>query len=193
MDKKDKIKEEIISFGKLLYKKGLVAGTDGNISARIEGDNFLVTASRVHKGLLSQEQIIELNRDGKVISGLLKPSSEIMLHLDTYRKVPDCSAIIHAHAPWSTAASLNHDIIDLNLLAEGRLLFGKVEVVPYCEPGSLKLAELSSNAATRSSIHILKAHGVVARGRDIMEAFCMIEALEQNLKILGISRAGFTP
>ena len=193
MDKRKKIKEEIMAFGRLLYKKGLVAGMDGNISVRVDHGSFLVTASGVHKGLLNREQIIELGGDGNVISGVLEPSSEIMLHLFTYRKVPECSAIIHAHAPWSTAASLSHDIIDLNRLAEGRLLFGKVEVVPFREPGSRELAELSSDAATRSSIHILKAHGVAARGRNLTEAFCMIEALEQNLKILGLSRACFTP
>ena len=192
MDRKKGFREEIISFGRLLYARGLVAGMDGNISVRTDGGGFLVTASGVHKGLLEEKHIIEVDRDGSIISGFLKPSSEIMLHLETYRKIPDCSAIIHAHAPWSIAASLNQNIIDLNLLAEGRLLFGKVEVIPYREPGSRELAELSSDAAMRAKIHILKAHGVVAWGQNLMEAFCLIEALEQNIKIIGISRTDFS-
>ncbi len=188
---KAKLRDQIIYFGKLLYEKGLVAGTDGNLSAKTNTGTILITASGVHKGLLNKKQIIELDINGNRISGELPASSETKLHMEIYRKVPSCSAVIHAHAPWSTAASLNNDFIDLNLLAEGKLLFGRIEVVPYQDPGSMELAELSSEAATRSRIHILKAHGVVALGQDLLQAFCTVEALEQNIRILGISRTHF--
>jgi len=192
MHSENGFRKEIIFFGKLLYRKGLVAGKDGNISVRTGQDTFLITASGTHKGLLKKEQIIEVDKNGEIISGTLKPSSETMLHLETYRKIPGCRALIHAHAPWSTAASLEHDSIDLSVLAEGKLLFGQVEVIPYKKPGSIELARLSSDAAAKSRIHILKAHGVAAWGQDLMEAFCLIEALEQNIKIIGMSRAAFS-
>ncbi len=185
-------KKEIISFGRLLYQKGLVTGTDGNISVRTSRNTVLITASGVHKGFIKTEQIIEIDMKCSVVAGDLKPSSESFLHIETYNNIPSCMAIIHAHAPWSIAASLEEDTIDLSIMAEGRLLFGKVEVVPLASPGTKKLAQLSSAAATRSQIHILKAHGVVAWGKDLMEAYCLVEALEQNIKILGIRKAFFT-
>ncbi len=193
MNQKGTPEAQLIFFGKLLYQKGLVAGTDGNLSLRTDKDVIFITASGVHKGFLGIEQILKLDASGNLISGLLKPSSESGLHIEIYSKVPECGAIIHAHAPWSTAASLEHDCIDLSHLAEGKLLFGKVEVVPYHPPGTAMLARASSDAATRSKVHILKAHGVVAWGKDLKEAFCLVEALENNIKILGISKMGFQP
>jgi L-fuculose-phosphate aldolase len=183
--------EEIISFGRLLYDKNLIAGRDGNISVSLGEGKVLITASGVHKGLMEQADLVEIDLDGKMVSGTRKPSSEAMLHVETYKKLPGCRAIIHAHAPWSTAASLGNDSIDLTMLAEGRLLFGRVEVLQAMEPGSRELARLSSEAAKRAQIHILKAHGVVAWGKDLMDAFCLIEALEQNIRILGLCRACF--
>ncbi len=188
---KKKSAEKIIFFGELLYRKGLIAGRDGNISIRTGPDTLLITASGVHKGLMEARHLIEMDFDGRILSGSMQPSSETMLHVETYRKVPEAGAIIHAHAPWSIAASLSHDFIDLSMLAEGMLLFGKVEVVPLREPGSEELAHMSSDAATRSSVHILKAHGVAAWGKDLMDAFCMVEALEQNIRILGIGKTHF--
>ena len=186
-------KRDIIHFGKLLYKRGLIAGMDGNISIRMR-DNIFITASGVHKGLLSEEHILEIDLDGNVTDGSLAPSSESLLHLEIYKRISKAGSVIHAHSPWSTAASLLVDTVDLNILAEGKLVFGKVNVIPYEEPGSRRLALLSAEAAERAKIHILKAHGVVAWGESITEAFCLVEALEQNIKILGLSRTGcFAP
>jgi len=180
------IRKDIIHFGKLLYKKGLVAGMDGNISIRMK-DHIFITASGVHKGLLSGEHILEIGLDGSLMDGTMRPSSESLLHLEIYKRIPRARSVIHAHSPWSTAVSLSADTIDLNVLAEGKIVFGEVDVIPYEDPGSRQLAFLSAEAAERAKIHILKAHGVVAWGESITEAFCLVEALEQNIKILGLS------
>jgi len=191
MSQEKNFKTEIILFGQFLYRKNLVAGKDGNISIRKDSRSFFITASGIHKGFLKNEQILEMDLDGKVLSGNMKPSTETMLHMETYRRIPECRAIIHAHSPWATAAGLRNDHVDLTALAEGRLLFGSVEVVPYRAPGTTELAILSAEAAVRSKIHILKAHGVVSWGKNLMDAFCLIEALEQNIKILAMDRLYF--
>ncbi len=183
--------KEIVSFGKYLYRKNLIAGKDGNISIRTEEDTVLITPSGIHKGFMETKDLVEIDFEGNLVSGNGRPSSEAALHIETYKKLPEYRAIIHAHAPWSTAASLHRDFIDLTKLAEGKLLFGTVEVVPLLEPGSRELARLSSEAAARAAVHILKAHGVVARGRNLMDAFCLIEALEQNIKIWALSKNAF--
>ncbi len=177
----------IITFGKLLYKRGLVSGNDGNISERLDSDRIMVTASGVHKGLMDMSGLLVVNQNGKGMLGTTLPSSETPMHLAIYNTRKEAGAIIHAHAPWCIAASLKRDSLDLSQFAEGKLLFPKVEVVPFYAPGTLELAQAAAEAAKRAQIFILKAHGVVAWGQDLMEAFCLIEQLENNVKAMAFS------
>ncbi len=177
---------KIIRYAKLLYEKGLVAGSDGNLSARIDEERILVTASGVHKGLMGPDGLIVVDNRGMEGAGTSKASSEVPMHLAIYKKIKDARAIIHAHAPWTTAASLKRDSIDLSILAEGRILFPEVKVVPFLPPGSVELAKAAARAAAENRVFILKAHGVVAWGKDLKEAFCLIEALEHNVKTMAL-------
>jgi len=180
------IGREIITYARLLYEKGLVAGADGNFSARLNDGKILVTASGVHKGLMGPEGLIVVDKEGKQRDGIGQASTEMPMHLAIYKKIRDARAIIHAHAPWTTAASLKRDRLDLSILAEGRILFPEVKVVPFLPPGSVELAKAAATAAAENRVFILKAHGVVAWGKDLKEAFCLIEALEHNVKIMAL-------
>ncbi len=180
------IGRKIIKYARLLYKKGLVAGADGNLSVRLDNDRVLVTASGVHKGLMGPEELIVVDNRGRQGAGTSKASSEVPMHLAIYEKIWDARAIIHAHAPWTTAASLKRDRLDLSILAEGRILFPEVKVVPFLPPGSVELAEAAARTAAENRVFILKAHGVVAWGKDLKEAFCLIEALEHNVKTMAL-------
>ncbi len=180
--------EQIIRFGQLLYKKGLVSGMDGNLSMRLHDNTVVITASGVHKGFLDSNQILVVTEKGDTVLGNKKPSSETPMHLAIYAAIKKANAIIHAHAPWSTAVSLQQEGLDLNVLAEGRLFFSSVEIVPFFLPGTDELANAAAQAAKKSKIFILKGHGVVAWGSNFMEAFCLIEQLENNIKIIGYSK-----
>lgn len=178
---------EIIAIGRKLYEKGLIAGFDGNLSYKINQEEILITASNVHKGMLREKHIITINSKKDIIKGSLKPSTETQMHLEIYKHT-DANAIIHAHAPYSIAASITLNQIDLTSVLEGRLLFKKVPLVPELEPGTKELADAAKEAAMISKVFILKAHGVVAWGKSLLEAFGLIESLEHNIKIMAIKR-----
>ena len=59
------LKQEITEIGKRLSDRGLVAGTDGNISVRIDNDRILVTPSGVAKGRLAVESVVMVDLTGK--------------------------------------------------------------------------------------------------------------------------------
>ena len=177
---------KIIRYARLLYSKTLIAGADGNLSIRLDDERILVTASGVHKGIMGHEGLIVVDKEGKQRAGTGQASTEVPMHLAIYNKVQDAMAIIHAHAPWTTAASLKRDYLDLSILAEGRILFPQVKVVPFLPPGSVELAKAAARAAEEGKVFILKAHGVVAWGKSLKEAFCLIEALEHNVKTMAL-------
>ncbi len=178
---------QIIRYARLLYERGLIAGADGNLSVRLNVDRYMVTASGIHKGLMGPEGLVVTDTEGQQVEGTGRVSSEVPMHLEIYSKVRQARAVIHAHAPWSTAASLKRDSLDLGMLAEGKIRFPRVEVVPMLPPGSMELAIAAGEAALRQRVFILKGHGVVAWGSDLHDAFCLAEALEHNVRILALS------
>ncbi len=178
---------DLIRFSKLLYERGLISGANGNLSLRLDYDRFLVTSSGVHKGLMGNEGLVLVDERGKVCGGTKTPSSEVYMHLAIYKEVPEAKAVIHAHAPWCTAASLGKKAMKMDGLLEARHLFPEFEILPELEPGSMELASACGSAAKKGKVFILKGHGVVSWGRDLLEAFCLVEALENNIKILALS------
>ena len=85
----NELKNELIETGRLLYEKGMLAGGDGNLSARIDEKRLLITRSGVAKGRLGLDDFVELNLEGELISGSGKPSSETAMHLTVYKNRAD--------------------------------------------------------------------------------------------------------
>jgi len=160
-----------------LYERKYVVGSGGNISVR-EGDLIYATPTGSILGFLREEGISVVNINGEVIKG--KPTSEINMHLNLYRKRDDINAIIHAHSLYSTAFSIANKKIEL-LTPEAKIFLKKIGYVGYFEAGSLELAE--EVAKRDEDVIILKDHGVVCLGRDLIDAYIKIEVLEEIAKL----------
>ncbi len=179
-----KIRREICEIYTLIYKRGLISGGDGNVSVRVSGtDRILVTPKGVHKGMLRPDELSLVALDGGHVSGPL-PSSELVLHLEVYRKREDVNAIIHAHPPWTTALYVAGKAVDRPfILSEAEMVLGRVGVVPYLPPGSTALATHTSNVLEEAKVCVLLNHGAISCGKDLMEAFMLMESLENCAKI----------
>ena len=136
--------------------------------------------------MLDRADLLVVNLAGQKVEGCGSPSTETPMHIAIYDAVKEAGAVIHCHAPWATAAGFGRERLDMRKLAEGRLLFPEVQVVPCHEPGSMALALAAGRAARAGRIFVLEAHGVVAWGKDLLEAFCLVEQLENNLKIMAL-------
>lgn len=64
-----KYKKQICEIGKRVYEKGFVAANDGNISVRIDENEFLITPTGVSKGSMTTDMIIKVDGDGNVLEG----------------------------------------------------------------------------------------------------------------------------
>jgi L-fuculose-phosphate aldolase len=183
------LRQKMLDICRNLYSRGLIAGADGNVSAPFQGgDRILTTPSGVHKGSLSVDDFVVVDRDGAVIRGEARPSSELRLHLAIYREDPAAGAVIHTHAPWTTALSLSGRGLSPHLLVEAKRLLGEVPIVPYEEPGTKALAEAVAVVLALGPAQILAHHGAVTRGPDLERAFQLMECLEHTSKITAIAR-----
>ncbi len=172
--------------GRRLAERGLIAGAEGNLSARCAVDRVLVTPAARGKGELEPGDLVEVDLDGRARGGG-QPSTELALHLAILVARPDVGAVVHAHPPAATGFAAAGVALDGAFLPELAAL-GSVGLVPYAAPGTAALAEAVRPYATRHEALLLANHGAVTMGRTAEEAEQRMESLEQGARILLVAR-----
>ncbi len=173
-------RREIVTIGKRLYARGLVSGTDGNMSIRLGSNRFLITPSRVSKGFLSTASLIVVDESGNVLEGTGRPSSEIKMHLTVYGLREDISAVLHAHPPLLTAMTLAQIPFNAATLPEIWLAVGEVPTVRYATPSTDELPHSILPFITRHRALLLERHGSLTCGETLEEAYFLLEKLEHG-------------
>ncbi len=176
-------REEVAYFMKRLYNQKLTTTSGGNISLRIDNNNILVTPSQIDKGRLTGDQIGITNLDGKYKTPGLQFSMETGMHLAIYRKKKDINAIVHAHPVFSTSFAVMNKQINCKLTGEARAVIGIPVVAPYALMGSKRLADSVATAITKSNVVLMRNHGIITIGENLLQAFDRIEVLEAAAKI----------
>src|SRR6185312_625873 len=97
------IKKEICAVGKKLWMRQFVDGNGGNISYRIGPNEVLCTPTMVSKYDLTPEILCLVDLEGNQIAGVRPQTSELLLHLEIYKAVPQAKAVVHCHPPYATA------------------------------------------------------------------------------------------
>lgn len=167
------------------YAQGLAAGSGGNVSVRL-GERIYISPGGVCLGELSGEDFICLDLDGTQLSEG-KPSKETGMHLECYRIRPDIGSVIHLHPVYSIAAACSGSINGkrgIPVYTPGYALrIGRLPVVPYLKPGSKELACAVSEVISQRDSVLLRNHGVVTVGAGPVDAFHLIEEIEENAQI----------
>ncbi|WP_456433988.1 class II aldolase/adducin family protein [Thermosulfuriphilus sp.] len=179
---------ELIETCRRLYQRGLVAGSEGNVSLRCADGRILATPSGRNKGLLESKDLCLLSAEGGHLSGP-KASSEMALHLQIYRLRPDVSAIIHTHPPYVLALTIAGFSLTEPLLAEGALFFKDLELAPFAVPGTDEVPAVVAPLIRRTNVVVLERHGLVAVGKGLEEAFNLTDMLEHLAKTYWLTYA----
>src|SRR5690606_26715094 len=99
-------KKLICEIGRRIYDRNFVAANDGNISVKVGPNTIWTTPTGVSKGFMTPDMMVKMDLDGKVISGKMKPSSEVKMHLRVYKENPKVNAVVHAHPPVATSFAI---------------------------------------------------------------------------------------
>jgi len=180
----DKIKTEILAVGCAMLEKGLVAGTWGNISARIPGTALIaVTPSGKGYREITATDIVVVDGSGIIIEGSFKPSSELPLHLAIYNARPDIQAIVHTHSIFASACAVAHKAIPPIIEDLVQLVGGSVDVATYALPGTDILAQNVVATLGKKNAVLMANHGVVGCGQSLAEGMIACELVEKAAQI----------
>ena len=180
-------RKEFIEIIQLLWKKELIGGYGGNISIR-DSEKLLITPSGVNKIFLKEEDLIIINMNGEVLEGNGKPSSEVLMHIEIYKKREDVKAIIHSHPPYSVAICISDVEIINEILPETVIYLGKIGFIKYIKPGTQELANQVSESLLDGDATFMENHGVVVVGKNLIDAYSKIELIEEFSKSIIYSK-----
>lgn len=188
--REQQLRAELVETGRRMHALGFAAGSDGNLSARIEDDSILITPSGFSKGFLHPEQLLVIDLEGEVHPSFhpmqhdLHPSSEMTMHLATYRQRPDVHAVIHAHPPMAIACTVANISLATCVLPEVIYHLGSIPTAPYATPGTLEGAESISDLVKHHDALLLDRHGSLTMGDTPETALMRLEWVEQAAKVM---------
>lgn len=178
----ENVKKEIRSVSVEMLKTGLVSGTAGNVSARAE-HYVAITPSAKNYLAMKAEDVMVIDMDGNVVEGTLNPSSEMLMHLEIYRRREDVQAIMHTHSIYASVLAVIHKSLPPIIDELVPKLGGEVRVSKYAMPGTRELANNVTDALEMRSAALIANHGAVTCGKTLKEALDSAILLERVSKI----------
>jgi L-fuculose-phosphate aldolase len=196
MDSQERtLRQEMVRIGRLAYERGFFSGFEGNLSARLDSDRFLITpsgvhkGSSVHKGMLEPQQLLLVDGAGRPVGPTtaayraLKPTSELPMHLEVYRQRPDVAAVVHAHPTAAIALSIAGISFADYQIPEVIVLLGTIPIADYATPSSAETVDAIRELIEVHDAIVLRWHGSLTVGASLMEAFMRLETVEQSARI----------
>ena len=184
------IKQQICDIGKRIYDKGMVASNDGNISVKLNDNEFLCTPTGVSKGFMTPEYICKVDRDGKVLEANpgFKPSSEIKMHMRVYKERPDGNAVVHAHPMYATGFAIEGIPLTQPIMPEAVISLGAVPIAEYGTPSTEEIPDAISKYLQSYDAVLLENHGALSFSDSLLNAYHKMESVEFYAKLLYISK-----
>ncbi|MGN6272663.1 MAG: class II aldolase/adducin family protein [Protaetiibacter sp.] len=185
--------DALIAAARHLAARGLSPGSSGNLSIRLD-DRVLLTPTGSSLARVLPAELAELALDGTHLGGC-RPTKEWAVHLAAYAADPVLRAVVHLHAPASTAVSclppVGDGLADLPAYTPYRVMsLGAVPLVPYAAPGDAALGTAVGEriAAGRPAL-LLAHHGSVTAAASLDRAVDLAEELEASAA-LALTLAG---
>lgn len=100
----EELKELVYHANMELPKYGLVTFTWGNVSGiDREKGLFVIKPSGVPYDVLTPDDMVVMDLNGRKIEGRLNPSSDTPTHVELYRSMEKIGGIVHTHSSWATS------------------------------------------------------------------------------------------
>ena len=172
------MKAQLVDAIRMLERAGYI-DHNGHASARRDDRSFYINSGASVRGALTDADIVTVDFDGNLLEGTAKPPLEFHIHSEIYRARPDVQAVMHTHPQWSTFLTMT-GVKYQPVYAQGVLLGDMPLMDTPLSVNTRPMGEkLASTLGQRPAV-LLKAHGVVVVGADIVECFALAAYVEEN-------------
>jgi L-fuculose-phosphate aldolase len=172
------MKQQLVDAIRMLERAGII-DHNGHCSVRRDAGAFYINSGASVRGALTVDDIVAVDLDGNLVEGSARPPLEFHIHSEVYRARPDVNAVMHTHPQWSTFLTMVGAPFQ-PVYAQGVLL-GDIPLMD--SPLSVNTKAMGEKLAAtldRGPAALLKAHGAVIVGADIVECFALAAYVEEN-------------
>ena len=172
------VRQQLVDAIRMLARAEIVDHS-GHGSVRRDRTSFYINSGASTRSALATDDIVTIDLDGNLVEGSARPPLEFHIHSEIYRLRPDVQSVMHTHPRWSTFLTMAGQPYR-TVYAQGALL-GDIPLVD--SPLSVSTKPMGEKvAATLGSgpAVLLKSHGAIVVGSDIVECFALAAYLEEN-------------
>ncbi|KAB8130514.1 class II aldolase/adducin family protein [Gracilibacillus oryzae] len=185
------VREQLKQYAEKLVTSGLVVGAGGNLSMR-EGEFMYISPSGFDLQEIETEQWVKVHIATGEVYGDLKPSSEVLMHLECFRKRADIDSVLHAHPSYSVAVSSAGLEIPA-MFPDFPAMIRNVAYLDYLIPTTNVLADAVAEVIEATDVVVMRNHGVLTVGKSMKEAYFFMQLVEEAAKVYAISKSVGTP
>jgi ribulose-5-phosphate 4-epimerase/fuculose-1-phosphate aldolase len=184
------LRARVLATARRMVVDGLAYGAQGNISALDSETGLIaVTPSAIEYDKMKVEDVVVVDKHGKVMEGQWRPTSETPMHTIFYRERSDVGAVVHTHAPCATTFAIIGEPVPM-VLAEAALCLGRpVPVAPYRRPGTEDLARVVLETMGGGVGVLLAHHGLITVGASLEQAYASTVAAEMSARLVIMARS----
>jgi L-fuculose-phosphate aldolase len=179
--KEKELRSTLAEFVRRAYRQRLFISTQGSFSARLEGDEFLITPYHHDRGTLESHELV-LVRGGECQAGA-SPSRAAGVHAAIYRRYPEIGAIVNAYPVNATAFSVTGAELDSRTIPESYIVIRQVGRIPYGVQFEQPEAVTETISPKRPAA-LLENDGALVAGRTVLEAYDRLEVLESTAEAI---------
>jgi L-fuculose-phosphate aldolase len=172
------LKQQLVDCIRMLEQSDII-DYNGHASVRAGEGRMFINIGTCQRSRLTVDDICTIDLEGNVIEGNGKPPLEFHLHAGIYKARPDVQAVVHAHPKWSTFLTMVGEKYQ-PVYAQGSLVYPMpVLDSPNSINNPVMAARLADALGDRPAA-MMKSHGAVTVGKDIVEAFVLANYMEEN-------------
>src|SRR5438445_4935958 len=172
------LKQQLVDCIRMLERSDII-DYNGHCSIHLDANRILINIGSCQRSQLTVDDICTIDLEANQIEGKANAPLERHLHCGIYRVRSDVKAIVHAHPKWSTFLTMVGESYK-PVYAQGSL----VHPVPLLDsPNSINNRAMADRLAATLGPRpaaLMKSHGAVTVGKDIVEAFVLANYLEEN-------------
>jgi L-fuculose-phosphate aldolase len=189
----ERARSEIVTYGKLLWDRGLVWGSCGNVSVRLDDGTIVVTPTRRALRALRPSDLVHVAADGTSLEPGKRATSELLLHVSAYRARPDVRCLVHTHPTYCVGWSKSGALFPLDTVGAMEAL-GPIGFTRYAKSGTQELADVCCVAlAGGFDTIVMERHGLSSVATELEVAYLQSDLAEQTAHLEFVAKLVHRP
>ncbi len=182
---KQRLNKQLSSFALSMFRKDFYGIYHGALSAKTENNRFVINTNEAIFDAIDDEHLLELYFDEDYRWN--DASVDAMIHKGIYKKITDAKFITFSMPPFTTAYSIEHNIIN------PKDYFGYHDLgqITIYDPKNFDdwydraVTEIPKYfLANKTNIMVIRGYGVYAYNRNLHEMAKQLAVLEKSCRLL---------